>query len=1510
MRKQTWLRWVVGIAAICGAAALAVTLAFQPIARYGADAAARMAGYRLDYETLVIRPDSAYARGLRIRNAAGEPIADVGSLSLRYSVGDALRGTRQFGIRSFDAERPHIVLIRHKDGTWNVPSGSGQNQRPSSAPFAFDGVIRDGSIDVYDRAQGVVAARHLTIRAMNATMAIATAGRSTYTASLAYEEAGVRYPVDGAGTIDAPRGYELQRWTAADLPIAHLVDVGLNSPSMHVAGGSLRNLDARILGLPGADGTSDRHIDAIASLDRARIAIGGLRKPLRDVHGTLRVYGDGLVLQNVHATIANVPVVLGGGVYDLTKPSFQLTVNGTGDLRDLRTIVAQSSALPVSGRTRIGVAVKGPASKPLILIGLRSPLVHYAGAALQRPGGLIAFDGQEADVVDFRTGYAGMQSRLNGKATLHAGPRALELVAGIDAPAASIPYAGAVIGSMPLHATILASSDTLRTIDARGIVRGTTRGSALDARFDIAGNGVGTAGPLRITRSDGASLYATAFFDRSRQRVDAFLDAAHYPLVLPQLAARLDGRVSGSYDRGVIRGAGWTELTGVRSAYTTVARVSARFGDAAGRPLTVAVDASGIGTYGAVANALLEYRNGNIDVREASASARGAFVIGHGNVRGLRTGSIRYDAHARVHAADVSSLVAIVAPQRARLLEGSANANIGITGDARSTDISGTVHSAEGAVNGLPFRALNARIDGTPSSFHVNDGSVDVGSTAVAFDGFYGPGYGGSVRASRADLSDFNDFFDAGDMLAGTGNIAANAAFDGNSIATAGTVALTDAKVRNFDIGFARARWNTYRGLVRTDLAFGGTNGTVSADGSVTTGGSLTNMRVRARNVEVGNWLAMSGFALPVTGRADADATLDGRWPSLRADVTAHAIDAGVGRIPVERVDLTASMRGRRVAIRSLAAAVPYATLRGSGSFGLGERDAVALNFEAHTNDIGKLSKTISGKAVDASGSADTQVKISGNRVDPQIDDRFMARSLRYGDLNVPRIAGGIRADRNSLALARTEVDLQKGMLIADGSIPITLSPFQIDPRNRPVAFDLLADDVDVSNFAAALPPKTHIAGRFDGHVTAAGTVRDPQFGGTLAFADGYYSGPIDTVPVKNIAATVTFVGTSATLARAHANVGAGTVDADGRAAIPNLRDASKVSMQFNARIAHATIDSPAYLKGRLNGDLQVTKAVGARPELGGTIAVDSARIPMTALYNPKPANAPAAAPPDVGLNLHVIAGRDVRVQSPNVDIGAEGSVDAGGTFAAPTLAGAFDSTGGTVSFYRTFRIESGTVTFDPASGIVPDVDALATTHVDDPPTDVALRVTGPATNLNLAFDSNPQYDRAQILGLLVNAQALGAVSGVATTQGSGSPSASGLASSLAQGQINQLFTRNLLEPFSVAAGGALGLSNLQVTGGLGSGLGVSAVKAFGKTVNVVYADTFNLPRRQSISIQVNPGKSTQLQLTAYTTQGQTLFALEQPPASTSSQGFGNITTIPTGSGANGIDFSLKRTFP
>ena len=348
----------------------------------------------------------------------------------------------------------------------------------------------------------------------------------------------------------------------------------------------------------------------------------------------------------------------------------------------------------------------------------------------------------------------------------------------------------------------------------------------------------------------------------------------------------------------------------------------------------------------------------------------------------------------------------------------------------------------------------------------------------------------------------------------------------------------------------------------------------------------------------------------------------------------------------------------------------------------------------------------------------------------------------------------------------------------------------------------------------------------------------------------------------------------------------------------------------MEAKAENARLDLPAYFQGNLNGDVTMTRAPAASPRVGGSIGVSNARIPLNSFLNLKGGGSGGPALPEVAFeNLSIAAGPNVRVQSANVDIGATGTATLGGTLSSPTLTGSFTSTGGTLSFYRTFNIESGSVTFDAQSGLIPAIDAAATTYVPDPPTAVRLHVTGPATDMNLALASDPSYSREQILGLLVGAQQFGAVRGVQTTGNQNFSAGSALAS-VGLGQLNTLFARNLLEPLSNSVASALGFTTVAITTDIQTGLGLSAGKSLGKNMRAIFSETFGYPKTQAVTLEAYPDAASGAKFTWYTTSGPTLLALQgAQPVGTDVLNLNRYTEPPPATGTNGISLSYQRKF-
>jgi hypothetical protein len=281
--------------------------------------------------------------------------------------------------------------------------------------------------------------------------------------------------------------------------------------------------------------------------------------------------------------------------------------------------------------------------------------------------------------------------------------------------------------------------------------------------------------------------------------------------------------------------------------------------------------------------------------------------------------------------------------------------------------------------------------------------------------------------------------------------------------------------------------------------------------------------------------------------------------------------------------------------------------------------------------------------------------------------------------------------------------------------------------------------------------------------------------------------------------------------------------------------------------------------------------------------------------------------------------------------LGAQGNVKVGGTLAAPTLAGGFDSTGGTLTYFNTvFRLQQGTVAFQPDAGLIPVLVAQATTHLINPdpnpernPTgsaDITLGVSGPVTSLSIALTSDPSYDRQQILGLLLSAPAIGATNLFSTQPGLLGPgqapqpglppgvtvpNASGLTvAQEAFGIVNAQFTRNLLAPLETAFGGALGLSSVNLTFDYTGAVGLTARKVLGKEINAVFGQSFGYPYRQTFGIEVRPSPATAFQLTLFQTYGQqdVLFPIV---AGSQTRAF----AAQPAAGQSGFSFSFQRFF-
>ena len=1505
-------------------------------------AAVSIAKVRVSFAEISLSPSRAVLDGVRVTSLTNEPIVDIGRLTVTYDLRDVLPGggKRLYGLESLTLDSPRLTLVRHADGSYNVPNPQvPTGNRAQPAPLILQAHVRDGSLEVRNESRNAPAnQRRLFAQNVTADADISSLTRSTYTVSLAYGERPDKlYPVHGRGDINYSGGYIDQRWSAAQLPIAAAVNFFVNSPALRVDAGMLRGAEVRYYGLPDPSNKLQQHLVANASLRNGRISIQGLAVPVEGLGGVFDAYDNGLLTQKLTAKVAGTPATVSGGIYDLRQPHLRLVVEGAGDLSRLRAAFAQARSLPMRGPLAFSLLVQGKASKPLIWIDLRSPSVTYANAPIDRLGGFVAFDGTEADVVDFTGDYRGNALAARGRVALVKRANAIEMLAGAHAPPGAIPYADQLLPQLPLDAVALATARDPKAITLRGLLWGANAKQQVDAAFDVNGRGVGTIGPLHVREGSG-SLYARVALDRPRGLIVGLARVHDYRL--PQARATLSATLFGGQAKTTYALSGIADASmpwGHAQAQARIASIandlhggfSGRAGGQASFVASIAGTPQKPRVTGSVVVAGGRYRDFDVNgaaavafagdtlhLRDAAVALGPLFVAASGTVTNLLpTGTVapRYQLATELHSSDVSSLVAQVQPRVAPLVQGSVDAKLDVHGAGVHPSFAGTVYAPEGSINGLAFRNFHGSVAGGSTAVAIRAAHGVVGSTALALSGAATARGTADVTVNtpRADLADFNDLFDAGDVFAGTGSVDLSASTHGTQLlASRGTVNLTGARYRQLALGDVAANWHSVDKQIATNVSLGGPTGTLRASGSLMPSAMSANMTAHARNVDLATWLPMLGYVVPVTGRLDADARLSGSYPDLSMNVRAAVASGTAGRLPVQRFEITASASHGRGTIQSAAVELPSLSATASGTFGLRESDRLALVANLTSPNVGAFLDTASGKASGVTGTLASTVHVNGTRAQPHVRDELTLQSLQRGNLTLPRVYGVIDADRHSVALRNGEIDLVRGRALLAAEVPILFKPTGIAVAAGGISGTVTAEDIELSNFAQLLPKDTQLAGRIDGNVVAAGSIDAPQLNGTLALRDGTFNGPMEKSPVTGVAGHVAFAGTHATL-ESHATIGGGTITAQGAASVANLRDPAAVAFNLQARADNVRLDMPNYFTGNVNGSVSLAHTVADAPQLSGDIALSKARVPLDAFLSAKGGDDSKAAMPDVEFsNLRVSVGSDVRVQSKNVNIGATGDLAINGTLAAPSLSGAFNSTGGSLSFYRSFNLQSGKVTFSPTSGFIPDVDAVATTYVSNPPTAVSLQVNGPATNMNLTLASDPSYSREQILGLLVGAQQFGAVRGVNSTGGTGF-SATGVAQQVALGQLNTLFARNLLQPLSSSVAGALGFTEVAITTDIQTGLGINAVKRLGKNVNAVYSQTFGYPRTQAITFEADPAVGTGYRLNWYTTVGPTLFVLQgSQPAATDALNLNRMTQLPPPTGTNGINLQYLRKFP
>jgi translocation and assembly module TamB len=531
--------------------------------------------------------------------------------------------------------------------------------------------------------------------------------------------------------------------------------------------------------------------------------------------------------------------------------------------------------------------------------------------------------------------------------------------------------------------------------------------------------------------------------------------------------------------------------------------------------------------------------------------------------------------------------------------------------------------------------------------------------------------------------------------------------------------------------------------------------------------------------------------------------------------------------------------------------------IRGGGPFVPGESVAIALDI--------------------ASERLDRWVEVAAGTAVPDFTGAIGAKLTLVQSAGGP-LTGELVADRLDLAHRGRSVGLiEPARVSLDGSVLRIATLYLGDAGGRDELF--VAGSVPIAE-ESRLDLKVQAAasvdwfeewlgldldGRIELLSTVGGSLARPEWNGEAALRDARLIPPRLPHTLDRMSALVLFYPEAVVLDEARGEIGGGQVTAFGRLDLPH--EGRPLDYRFQTSIRDTTIRYPAGFLLRGGGDLTLQSTAEGR-QVRGEIALarvdylqDIDLSPTQIIQRFLTRTRLQVEETDDFLSSTYLS---VAVEGPgalrvrNNIARLDGSLDltVRGTLANPVLFGEVVTVpGGTFEYGgNTYEIERGVLTFVNPSRIVPVVDLVTMTRIDD--YEVQLTVGGSLDRLATNFSSNPPLSEYDVLALL----ATGSTTGDDTFSGSGSDAASGAqaAESLLYGQAAALIGSRV--------GTLFGVDRLRIdpltTGDSVSAARVTVGKRLSRKVYVTYSVDPSSTAQQILEVEWRVSDELMLVLT------------------------------------------------
>jgi len=428
---------------------------------------------------------------------------------------------------------------------------------------------------------------------------------------------------------------------------------------------------------------------------------------------------------------------------------------------------------------------------------------------------------------------------------------------------------------------------------------------------------------------------------------------------------------------------------------------------------------------------------------------------------------------------------------------------------------------------------------------------------------------------------------------------------------------------------------------------------------------------------------------------------------------------------------------------------------------------------------------------ISAEGKADLEGQISGSTDYPLLRLEHSLDQIKINDTAVESMDGEIIFENFSRFSARENISLKKS-----GNIYID-STYR--PKDNNLNAALEAEKFPVDLIMSLFSEKYSTDGVIEGRIKISGDPLAPEMSGKLN-VNGQQMDLNLSDPIRNYSGSLEFNGDKINVSELSGRFESGNFKISGFIE-PFTGGNEAWKLNLNGRELYFDVGS---LEGDFDADISMEGSL-LNPIVSGDLKAYDFIVGIPFEW-PQNSDSGGEKSFNIGLDLNITPGKNVRVKNQNIDVTVAGGslrlLLADDDF---SMEGRLTAERGVFNYYgNRFELQSGAVIFTPFDeDDIPSLQILARTFVGG--TEITVNLDGPADNMRTTFSSSPELSQQEILNLLTSRGALGSA-----ITGEEIEVQSVIRQELIR-MINSIFQTDVVDRLETDVGSALSLDRMEI---------------------------------------------------------------------------------------------------